>query len=77
MYGPSPDCKQDLLIVEAVCSYVYGFLVKRWICSSHDGIRAPSLLNTRRPQLQTVNPIRIRVGRLDLFSQQSIYLQTW
>jgi hypothetical protein len=32
MYGPSPDCKQDFLMEEAVCFYVYGFSVKRWIC---------------------------------------------
>jgi hypothetical protein len=25
MYGPSPDCKQDFLMEEAVCFYVYGF----------------------------------------------------
>ncbi len=25
MYGPSPECKQDRVMVEAVCSYVYGF----------------------------------------------------
>jgi hypothetical protein len=29
MYGPSPDCKPDLLIAKAVCFYVYGFWVKR------------------------------------------------
>jgi hypothetical protein len=32
MYGPSPDCKQDHLMEEAVCFYVCGFWVKRWCC---------------------------------------------
>ena len=72
MYGPSPDCKRDLLMAGSGL-----LLCIRLLSEAMDLLRAmmesaPSLSSTpRRPQLQTVNPIRIRAGRLDLFSHQS------